>query len=312
MPTRTASCRGCSPISNTILVTGGAGYVGSALVPRLLAGGYDVRVLDDFSLSTPRNLMGSSLSDVDFHRGDIRKRDAVDVAMADVDAVIHLAAVTGAAQSHGMRERVEDINVHGTEVVADAAEAAGVETFVLASSCNVYGDTHDEELDEESTTAPGNPYAESKLACEDIVAARDFTDVNLRLATNFGYSPGVRFNLVVNSFVFRALAGEPLTVYGDGTNWRPFLHVKDTARAFEAALDWPAGTYNVGLDNFRIDEIADAVADVAERDIETDYLAERDPGPSYHVHFDRMHERGFEPMHDLREGISALAAQFQA
>ncbi len=271
-----------------------------------------MRVLDDFSLSSPRNLMGTSLPDVDFHRGDIRDPDDVEAAMDGVEAVIHLAAVTGAAQSHEMRERVEDVNVHGTEVVADAAEAAGVETFVLASSCNVYGDTYAEELDEDAEPAPGNPYAESKLACEDIVAERECTDVSLRLATNFGYSPGVRFNLVVNTFVFRALAGEPLTVYGDGTNWRPFLHVTDAARAFAAALDWPAGTYNVGLDNFRIEDIAEAVADVAERDVETDYLAGEDPGPSYHVRFEKMRERGFEPTHDLSEGIADLKERFQA
>jgi len=255
--------------------------------------------------------MGADLTEVEFHRGDIRDRDDVAAAIGDADAVVHLAAVTGAAKSHEMRERVEDVNVRGTEVVADAAEAAGVETFVLASSCNVYGDTYEEELTETSAVAPRNPYAESKLECEDIVAARDVTDVSLRLATNFGYSPGVRFNLVVNSFVFRALAGEPLTVYGDGTNWRPFLHVRDSARAFAAALDWPAGTYNVGLDNFRIDEIADSVADVVETDVETDYLEEKDPGPSYHVRFDRMRERGFEPTLDLCEGISDLAEQFR-
>ncbi|GGM66128.1 nucleoside-diphosphate-sugar epimerase [Halarchaeum rubridurum] len=255
--------------------------------------------------------MGTSLPDIDFHRGDIRDADDVADAMVDVDAVVHLAAITGASQSHEMRERVEDVNVQGTEVVADAAEAAGVETVVLSSSCNVYGDAYDDDLDETSDPAPGNPYAESKLACEDIVSERDFTDVSLRLATNFGYSPGVRFNLVLNSFVFRALADEPLTVYGDGTNWRPFLHVRDAARAFAAALDWPAGTYNVGLDNFRIEEIAEAVADVVGRDVETDYLEGKDPGPSYHVRFDRMRERDFDPAHDLRDGITDLAAHFQ-
>ncbi|GGL59557.1 NAD-dependent dehydratase [Halocalculus aciditolerans] len=267
-------------------------------------------MLDDFSLSDQRNLMGLSLDDVEFHRGDIRDESVVEDAMAGVDGVIHLAAVTGAAKSHDIRDRVMDVNVGGTEVVADAAEAAAVDTFVLASSCNVYGDTYEEELTEESEPMPGNPYAESKLECEDIVAEREFHDVSLRLATNFGYSPGVRFNLVVNSFVFRALAGEPLTVYGDGTNWRPFLHVQDTARAFEAALDWDAGTYNVGLGNFQIEEIADVVSDELDRPVETAYRYERDPGPSYHVRFEKMRDAGFEPQTGLAAGVRELAGTY--
>lgn len=231
--------------------------------------------------------------------------------MSDVDAVVHLAAVTGAATSHEMADRVRDVNVRGTEVVADAAESAGVERVVLASTCNVYGDTYAEGITETTDPAPPNPYAESKLAAEDVLAERDVDAVALRLATNFGYSPGVRFNLVVNAFVFRALADEPLTVYGDGTNWRPFLHVRDTARAFAAALDWPPSTYNVGRDNYRVADVAAAVSDVVERPVPVDYLEDEDPGPSYHVAFPRMRERGFDPQYSLRDGVRDLAERFR-
>lgn len=192
----------------------------------------------------------------------------------------------------------------------EAAEEAGVEKIVLASSCNVYGEAYDEELTEESEPAPGNPYAESKLTAEEIVGESSLDSVSIRMATNFGYSPGVRFNLVVNSFVFRALTGEPLTVYGDGTNWRPYLHVRDSARAFEAALDWTPGVYNVGVGNYRIEEVADAVAEQVGSDVDITYMKERDPGPSYHVSFARMREQGFEPEYTLEEGINDLARQF--
>jgi len=267
-----------------------------------------VRLLEDFSLSSPRNLLG--LDGDEFVRGDVRDREAVDRAVADVDAVVHLAAITGAGTSHEIAEEVFDVNLVGTETLLEAAVDAGVERLVLASSCNVYGDSYAEDLTETSPAAPANPYAESKLAAEAACAEAPLETVSLRLATNFGYSPGVRFNLVVNSFVFRALVGEPLSVYGDGENWRPFLHVEDTARAFVRALDWEPGRYNVGWNNVRIEDVARAVERVAARPVERDYLRERDPGPSYHVDFSKARAQGFEPTCSLTDGIADLLGRF--
>lgn len=267
-------------------------------------------MLDNFELSSPRNFAGADVGDYQFVRGDVRDGAAVERAVADVDAVIHLAAITGAGSSHDQRDRVMDVNAEGTRTVVEAAAAAGVERIVLASSCNVYGDTYAEHITEYDDPAPANPYAESKLRAEEICDESALEAVTLRLATNFGFSPGVRFNLVVNAFVFRALVGEPLTVYGDGANWRPFLHVADTARAFEAALSWDPGVYNVGWDNVRIDDVAATVSDVLDVAVETDYLRERDPGPSYHAAFDRMEGVGFEPKRSLADGVEDLAARF--
>lgn len=276
----------------------------------MIDAGHDVRVLDEFSLSTPRNLVGTDLRSYEFFRGDVRDADDAARAVDGVDAVIHLAGITGAATSHEIEDEVRSVNAGGTETIVDAAEAAGVDRVVLASSCNVYGETYEEDLTEESTPEPGNPYAESKLTAEGIVEDSSLDAVSIRMATNFGYSPGVRFNLVVNTFVFRALTGEPLTVYGDGTNWRPYLHVRDSARAFEAALDWDPGVYNVGVGNYRIEEVADAVATEVGSDVDITYMEERDPGPSYHVRFDRMAGVGFEPEYTLEAGIRDLADRF--
>ena len=292
----------------TVLVTGGAGYIGSALVPVLAERGHDVRLLDDFSLSSPRNLMGAPA--VEFVRGDIRDGETVAAAMADIDAVIHLAAITGAAQSHDMAERVHEVNARGTATVLDAAAAAGVDRVVVASSCNVYGETHADALTETDEPAPRNPYAESKLAGEAACRDAAIDCVSLRLATNFGWSPGIRFNLVVNDFVFRALADEPLTVYGDGTNWRPFIHVSDSARALVAALDWAPGVYNVGHDNYRIEAVAAAVEAVVDRPVEVTYLQDRDPGPSYHADFSAARAQGLDTRVDLEAGIADLAERF--
>ena len=272
--------------------------------------GHAVTLLDDFSLSSPRNLVDAPA--VEFVRGDVRDEQPVREAMEGVDAVIHLAAVTGAAKTHDIPERTFDSNLGGTETVLAAAEDGGVERVVLASSCNVYGETYETDLTESSPTDPGNPYAESKLAAEEACFDAGVETVALRLATNYGWSPGVRFNLVVNAFVFRAVMDEPLTVYGDGLNWRPFLHVQDTARAFSAALDWPAGVYNVGEGNYRIEEVAATVADVVGKPVETDYLEDEDPGPSYSVTFDRVANRDFVPEYGLRDGIRDLRSRFES
>lgn len=292
----------------TVLVTGGAGYVGSALVGVLADRGYEIRLLDNFALSSPRNLMGAP--SLEFVRGDIRDPETVEAAMTGVETVIHLAAVTGAEQSHDMRDRVFDVNTNGTEVVVNAAEAAGVDSLVFASSCNVYGDTHADYLTEDDDPAPRNPYAESKLAGETACRTADLDTVSLRLATNFGWSPGIRFNLVVNGFVFRALTGEPLTVYGDGTNWRPFMHVQDTARTLVDAVDWTPGVYNVAHDNYRIDTIAETVETVLDRPVTTDYLEDRDPGPSYHVDCSRADREGFTTEYTLETGVRDLVDRF--
>jgi nucleoside-diphosphate-sugar epimerase len=293
-----------------LLVTGGAGYVGSALLPHLLARGHGVTVLDDFRGGSPRNLVGAAAADYEFVRGDVCDPDAVRRAVAGVDAVIHLAAITGAGSSHERREEVFAVNRDGTETLLEAAADAGVDRVVLASSCNVYGGTDDRDLTETSDPEPANPYASSKLAAERRCLESPVEAVCLRMATNFGWSPGVRFNLVVNAFGFRALAGEPLTVYGDGSNWRPYVHVTDAARAFASALEWDPGVYNVGVANHRLDDVAAAVAEAVDRPVEVDHLHDRDPGPSYHVRFDRMDGQSFTPDVSLAAGVADLVARF--
>ena len=202
----------------------------------------------------------------------------------------------------------------------DAAVACDVGRFVFASSCNVYGRAAAEELSEESAADPINPYAASKLDAETLVAEASaqssMSATSLRMSTVFGTAPGMRFNLVVNQFVFRAVTGRRLTVYGDGTNWRPFVHVEDAARAYrEAALapsDWPAAVYNVGDggQNLQIDEVAATVRDLV-GPVDLRYLEQEDPGPSYHVNFDRLGETGYQTEHSVSGGIEDLAAQLR-
>ncbi|MFB6084991.1 MAG: NAD-dependent epimerase/dehydratase family protein [Halorientalis sp.] len=301
-----------------VLVTGGLGYIGSALLPRLQANDdvAELTVLDSLASGSPRTLLEARLDDAfRFRRGDVRTYGEVETAMDDVDVVIHLAAITGADSTRDRREETMAVNRDGTENVLRAAEKRGVDRVVFASSCNNYGRTASRDIAETDEMDPLNPYAESKVRSEDLLAEyadRGLETTALRMSTNYGYAPGVRYNLVVNYFVFRAVVGLPLTVYGDGSNWRPFVHVRDAARAFaSAALEpdrWPQQVYNVGHNdaNYRIGEIADIVSEVV-APVDVTYLEDENPGPSYHVNFDRVAATGFEPHWTLREGVDELA-----
>jgi len=308
-----------------VLVTGGCGYIGSALVP-LLQDAPDVdavTVLDDLSASSPANFLGTGLGTDDtirFQRGDVTEYGDVETAVRGCDAIVHLAAVTGAASTYDRREETFRVNYGGTENVLRAAGKFDVDTVVFASSCNLYGRAPSEDIDETTDPDPLNPYAESKLEAESLLAeaAREygFDATALRMSTNYGYAPGIRFNLVVNRFVFRGLTNRPLTVYGDGSNWRPFVHVRDAARAYaDAARNpdrWPEHVYNVGhgAGNFQIAEVAEIVRQELDRSLDVTYLEDEHPGPSYHVNFDRVSDTGYEPTVDFREGIRDLAARF--
>ncbi|MFU1782660.1 NAD-dependent epimerase/dehydratase family protein [Haloarcula japonica] len=304
-----------------VLVTGACGYIGSALIPLLRADERvdNVVVFDDLSSGSPRALLGTLGDGLEFRRGDVREYGDVESAMRGVDRVIHLAAVTGASSTHERRDETFAINYDGTENVLTAAGKLGVDHVVFASSCNVYGRATSTDIDETVDPDPINPYAETKLQSETLLQEYceefDMTGTALRMATNFGHSPGIRFNLVVNYFVFRALTDRPLTVYGDGSNWRPFIHVQDAARAYaEAACDpeaWDEPVYNVGsMDaNYQISEIADIVADEV-APVDVTYLEDEHPGPSYHVNFDRLSRTGFESSWTLREGVRDLAEKF--
>ena len=306
-----------------ILVTGGCGYIGSALVPYLLddSGVDEVVMFDSLVTGSPANLAGSVTDELTFRRGDIREYGDVESATRDVDTVIHLAAITGAASTHDRRAETFAVNRDGTENVLTAAGKFGIDNVVVASSCNNYGRAASTDIDEDTPQNPLNPYAESKVAAEELLAEAvdeyGFDGTALRMSTNYGWSPGVRFNLVVNHFVFRGLTNRPLTVYGDGSNWRPFIHVRDAARAYaHAALEpdqWPQQVYNVGSNdaNYRISEIAEIVREELDRELNVTYLEDEHPGPSYHVNFDRLDETGFEPEWTLRDGIRDIATELQ-
>ncbi len=300
-----------------VLVTGGCGYIGSELIPLLLERSYDVTILDNFSLSSPSVLFYFK-KNINFVFGDIRNKDDVRSALKDCDAVIHLAALTGADESFNAKERTFDINLRGTEVLLEASVSAEVKKFIFSSSCNIYG-RQNRVISENTKPKPRNPYAESKHLAEEacLKYQQNYGLVTsiLRLSTLYGYAPGIRFNLVINMFALYALTNHPLTIYGDGTNWRPYIHVKDAARAFLFALerrDFENDVFNVGSnrENYRIRDIVALFKDTFKKNLQVVYLRERDPGPSYRVDFSKIEKTGFSCKRSVKNGIKELIEKF--
>lgn len=227
-----------------VLVTGGAGFVGATLVPRLVRGGYRVRVLDNLTTGTAEHLRDV---DVDWAVGDIRDGDALDAAMAGVDAVVHLAAAGSVVDSVADPRGNFEVNVLGTFGVLDSARRSRVERVVLASTGGALIGNATPPVDESSLPKPISPYGAGKLAGEGyahaFAAAYGLRTVCLRFANVYGpFSE--RKKGAVTTF-FRALhTGEDITIYGDGTASRDYIHADDICSGLHAALqrDVPGGT----------------------------------------------------------------------
>jgi UDP-glucose 4-epimerase len=227
-----------------ILVTGGAGFVGATLVRQLTEAGQRVRVLDNYSTGDAAHLAGVDAEQIE---GDIRDADALDAALAGVDAVVHLAAAGSVIMSIADPAANFDVNVLGTFRVLDAARRAGVERTVQASTGGALIGNATPPVDESSLPKPISPYGASKLAGEGyahaFAAAYGLRTVALRFANVYG--PWSEKKQGVIQMFFRAIrAGEPLVIYGDGSASRDYTHVDDIARAIGLALDRdvPGGT----------------------------------------------------------------------
>ena len=224
----------------SVLVIGGAGYIGSALLRRLLDRGYRVRLLDLFVYGEEpiQDLMEHPRLEV-LH-ADFRHIDRVAEAMRDMDAVIHLGAIVGDPACALDEDLTIDVNLMATRMIAEIAKGYGVNRFIFASTCSVYG-ASDELLDEYSTLNPLSLYARSKIASERVLmgmADDRFNPVILRFGTIYGFSGRTRFDLVVNLLTAKAIVEGQITVMG-GDQWRPFVHVEDAALAVFKVLEAP-------------------------------------------------------------------------
>ena len=309
-----------SQLTKSILLIGGAGYIGSALLPKLLAKDYKVRLLDLFFYGTEPIERWLSHPNLEVIQADFRQIDKVVEAMRGIDAVIHLGAIVGDPACALDHELTVEINLMATRMIAEVAKASKVHRFIFASTCSVYG-TNEEILDERSLLNPVSLYARSKIASEQVLmnmASDSFAPSFLRFGTIYGLSGRARFDLVVNLLTAKALVNGEITVSG-GNQWRPFLHVDDASLAVLKTLEAPIAVvsneaFNVGSDqqNYTIQQ----VGEIIHRMIPTAQIINTGTDGdrrNYRVNFSKIRNAiGFTPQWTLEQGVRQVTEMLKS
>lgn len=290
-----------------VLVSGGAGYVGSALCLGLLERGHQVRIVDIGLFGTDHLPAEAELiveNILDCRREWLR----------DIDAVINLAGLSNDPMANFSPRLNYEQNSAGAALLAQAARDAGVPRFVQGSTCSVYGFTDGQEVDEDHTPRPSFPYAISKLMAERALwclESKEFRPIILRKATVIGWSPRMRYDLVVNTMVKSALTTGRITVHNPGV-WRPIIDIEDAVTAYLLAVEAPldfSGVLNISAGNFTVGRIARLVAGaLAERGLEVPIVVEHREDPrNYRVKTARAREiLGFQPSVSIHESALRL------
>jgi nucleoside-diphosphate-sugar epimerase len=312
------SHRGAGSVKR-ILVLGGAGYLGSVLVRRLLDRGYGATVFDAlmYGDESIRELYGHP--HFRLCRGDLRDAEAVERVSSDADAVVHLGALVGDPACALDEELAREINLEATRTVATISRGLGISQFIFASTCGAYG-ASDDLVDEDSPLEPVSLYAQTKVDAEALLLSMSRTPFNpviLRFGTFYGASSRARFDLVVNLLVAKAVVEGEITISG-GSLWRPFIHVADGAEAIIRFLEAPAGVvsrqvFNVGADeeNHTLAGIGDIVA-AAVPGVRI-HLTDGAKGvANYRVSFARItKELGFVPTRTVADGVAEIKAAIE-
>jgi nucleoside-diphosphate-sugar epimerase len=302
------------------LVTGGAGYVGSIVVDELLERGHRVRVLDSLLHGpVPSLLRMWGRDDFDFEHGDVRDADVRRSALRDVGAVVHLAAIVGDPACAREPDEAHAVNRDATHALLDDATEAGVRRLIFASTCSNYGKMADSSVlaTEDFDLRPVSLYAETKVAAELDVLSRSNNGLKtccLRFATVYGASPRMRFDLTVNEFTRDVFLDRDLVVFGEQF-WRPYVHVRDAARAVVLALEAPTDAvsgevFNVGMtsENYRKLDLVELLRErIPQMQVE---FVHRDEDPrDYKVSFEKVNRRlGFGAQRSVLDGIDEIIA----
>ena len=304
-----------------ILITGNMGYIGPCVIQRLRS-----KLPDATLIGLDTGFFANSLTNAKIlPECTVDKQYFADVrnfpseSLDDVDAIIHLAAISNDPMGNQFEDVTFEINYRSSIRLAKSAKKAGVKSFIFASSCSMYGSAEDEARIEESPLNPLTAYAKSKVSTEKeltTLARNGFKVTCLRFATACGMSDRLRLDLVLNDFVAGAIASRQITILSDGTPWRPLINVKDMARAIEWALfrnNDQGGEYlavNAGSNewNYQVRELAEAVADVI-TDVTISINKDAMPDKrSYRVNFDRFKRLApdHQPEVDLITSIKEL------
>lgn len=306
-----------------VLVTGGAGYIGSRLVPKLLAAGYRVKVLDaqffvnglDTFLAHPH---------LEFIRGDIRDEPVVDAALRGVKTVVHLAAVANDPSFNVDPGLSRSINIDCLPHLMSSAKRMGCARFIYASSASVYGINAEPLVDEYQPCVPITDYNRYKAEGEQVLfglSDPSFETIAVRAATVCGWSPRQRLDLTVNILTASALARGEITVFG-GDQYRPNVHIGDLTRLYltliqKSSLGSINGQpLNVGQDNYTVAEIASTVKDIVDRYFGTNVPIKTTPSDdvrSYRLDSSRLRqEYGFEFVFGIRDAVLELCERWQS
>jgi nucleoside-diphosphate-sugar epimerase len=301
-----------------VLVTGGAGYIGSVLVRQLLKKGYQVRAIDSLKFG------GDALYDVmldenfEFMQGDVRKPEDIKKALEGIDAVAHLAAIVGDPACKKFSDEAKETNWTGSVALFEAAEKAGVKRFVFASTCSNYGKMPDPDsfVTETSDLNPVSLYAELKVKFEKFMLEEKkdsaMCSTSLRFSTVYGFSPRIRFDLTVNEFTRNAAIHGEQEIWG-AQFWRPYCHVDDLARAVVLVLESPeekvrANVFNVGSteENYNKGMIIEEVCKVVPN-VKVKYVDSSEDPRDYRVNFDKIkNELGYTITKKVPDGVKEI------
>ena len=301
--------------SENIFLTGGAGYVGAVLVPRLLNEGYEVTVLDLMIYGEQVLPEDSKLTTI---KGDIRDADLLRMSIPGHDVVIHLACISNDPSFELNPTLGRSINLDAFRPLVEISRNVGIRKFVYASSSSVYGVKQEENVDESMALEPLTDYSRFKADCEQILLeyqSPDFTTVTIRPATVCGYSPRQRLDVVVNILTNLAYHKREITVFG-GTQLRPNIHIEDMVEAYIAVLRAPidmiAGQiYNAGYENQPVSELAEIVRQEVGADVKLTTTS-TDDNRSYHISSQKIKDQlGFRATFNINKAVKDLLDAFE-
>ena len=300
-----------------VLVTGGAGYVGSVLVPYLLKKGHKGNVLDTFWFwDSPEQFVKAIKAENNPNliiiKGDLRNKQDIIKALKGCDSVIHLACISNDPSADLDPKFTHSVNYDGSINMIDLAKEHGVKRFIYASTSSVYGIKKEPNVTEDLELEPLTQYSKLKVEIEHYLMYRlddKFKGVIIRPSTVSGYSPRMRFDLVVNILASSAISKGKIKVFG-GEQLRPLIHIKDMARLYELLLRVPIDKihrkiFNAGYGNLKVVEIANLIKEVV-GDIPVEVVP-TDDMRSYHVCSDKIkNELGFVPEHTIKESVEEI------
>lgn len=301
----------------TVLVTGGAGYVGARLIPRLLDSGYKVKVLDLMLYGEDVFEDYTKNPNLKVIKGDIRDLATVENSLAGVDTVIHLACISNDPSFDLNPNLGKSINLDAFRPLVEASIRAGVTRFIYASSSSVYGVKDFDGVNEETSLEPLTDYSKFKADCEKILAeyqSDKFTTVTVRPATVCGYSSRQRFDVIVNALTNHAVNNRKIIVNG-GDQKRPNIHIEDMVDVYMEFLKLDkskiAGKiYNFGFENHTVSKLADIVQKVVGDDVKIHVAPVTDPR-SYHISSEKIKtELGIAPKRTIEDAVVDLKKAF--